>query len=232
MTPPGLRLCGNVQAIKFVKSAGRPCRGGCVEDIDQRLARPPRRSVLPLWMPWMLFYKRGTEQTQCTHPVIVIYTAFLAAYNSTGIIIMKYSIPSASVLLLAMLGLGACTGPMGPQGNTGNTGYTGPQGATGNQGNTGYTGETGATGSPGETGYTGAKGATGSQGNTGYTGARGATGNQGNTGYTGAKGATGNQGNTGYTGETGATGNQGNTGATGAKGKTGSGSTIVVMPPE
>ena len=216
MTPPGLRLCGNVQAIKFVKSAGRPCRDGCVEDIDQRLARPPRRSVSPLWMPWMLFYKRGTEQTQCTHPVIVIHKAFLAAYNSTGTI-MKYSIPSASVLLLAMLGLGACTGPMGPQGNTGNTGYTGPQGATGTQGNTGYTGETGATGSPGETGY---------------TGARGATGNQGNTGYTGARGATGNQGNTGYTGETGATGNQGNTGATGAKGRTGSGSTIVVMPPE
>ncbi len=79
MIPPGLRLCGNVQAIKFVKSAERQCRGGCVEDIDQRLARPPRRSVLPLWMPWMLFYKRGTEQTQCTHPVIVIHTAFLAA---------------------------------------------------------------------------------------------------------------------------------------------------------
>ena len=123
----------------------------------------------------MLFYKRGTEQTQCTHPVIVIYTAFLAAYHSIGII-MKYSMPSASVLLLAMLGLGACTGPMGPQGNTGNTGYTGPQGATGNQGNTGYTG---------------AKGATGNQGNTGYTGETGATGNQGNTGATGAKGKTG-----------------------------------------
>jgi hypothetical protein len=57
-----------------------------------------------------------------------------------------------SVLLLAMLGLGACTGPMapqGPQGNTGNTGYTGAQGVIGSQGNTGntgYTGETGATG--------------------------------------------------------------------------------------
>jgi hypothetical protein len=93
------------------------------------------------------------------HLVIMICTAFLAAYNSIGTI-MKYSMPS--VLLLAMLGLGACTGPMGPQGNTGNTGYTGPQGATGNQGNTGYTGETGATGSPGNTGATGAKGKTGS----------------------------------------------------------------------
>ena len=47
--------------------------------------------------------------------------------------VVKYSLPS--VLLLAMLGLGACTGPMGPQGpqgNTGNTGYTGAQGVTGN----------------------------------------------------------------------------------------------------
>ena len=55
MTPPGLRLCGNVQAIKFVKSAERPRHGGRVEDIDQRLARQPHRSVSPLWMPRMLF---------------------------------------------------------------------------------------------------------------------------------------------------------------------------------
>ena len=164
-------------------------------------------------------FKCGTEQTLYAHPGIVNHTVFLCRVTYLRGTIMKYSMPSfpitnvvkyslPSVLLLAMLGLGACTGPMGPQGaqgNTGNTGYTGSQGATGNQGNTGYTGDTGATGN---------------QGNTGYTG------------DTGATGATGEQGNTGATGRQGATGNQGNTGATGTKGRSGSGGTTVnVLPP-
>jgi hypothetical protein len=117
---------------------------------------------------------------------------------------MKFA--TTSLLLLAVLGLGACTGPMGPQGNQGNTGYTGATGAAGGQGNTGNTGYTGA------------------------TGATGATGNQGNTGYTGATGGQGSPGDTGATGATGATGNTGYTGATGAKGNTGTGNTIVVVP--
>ena len=36
---------------------------------------------------------------------------------------MTYLMPT--LLITALLGLGACTGPMGPQGNTGNTGNTG-----------------------------------------------------------------------------------------------------------
>jgi hypothetical protein len=39
---------------------------------------------------------------------------------------MKYAIPS--VLLIVLLGLGACKGPPGPQGNTGNTGAKGSTG--------------------------------------------------------------------------------------------------------
>ncbi len=59
---------------------------------------------------------------------------------------MTYSI--SSLLLIAVLGLGACTGPMGPQGDQGNTGYTGATGATGTQGDAmqGATGAKGATG--------------------------------------------------------------------------------------
>jgi len=45
---------------------------------------------------------------------------------------MKYS--TISILLLATLGLGACTGPMGPQGATGSTGATGAKGSTGSSG--------------------------------------------------------------------------------------------------
>jgi hypothetical protein len=105
--------------------------------------------------------------------------AFFAAFYPKGIV-MKYSMPL--VVLLATIGLGACTGPAGPQGqqgNTGNTGYTGAQGATGNQGNTGATGDTGATGYQGDTGATGQTGATG---DTGATGAKGTKGTKGNTG--------------------------------------------------
>ena len=51
---------------------------------------------------------------------------------------MKYLI--SSVLLFAVLALGACEGKQGKtgnQGNTGSPGATGEQGDTGNQGNTG-----------------------------------------------------------------------------------------------
>ena len=44
---------------------------------------------------------------------------------------------TTTLLVLATLTLGACTGPMGPpgaQGNTGNTGYTGNTGNTGSSG--------------------------------------------------------------------------------------------------
>ena len=125
-------------------------------------------------------FKYGSEQTLYAHPVTVNRTAFICRVIYPRGIIMKYSMPSyprttvvkyslPSVLLLAMLGLGACTGPMGPQGpqgNTGNTGYTGETGATGEQGNTGATGLQGATGNRGNTGAAGTKGKTSSDGTT------------------------------------------------------------------
>ena len=57
---------------------------------------------------WTLFYKCGAEQTQGMHPVIVIYTTFLAAYN-------KPDIPA----------------PQGATESPGNTGATGAKGKTG-----------------------------------------------------------------------------------------------------
>lgn len=126
-------------------------------------------------------FKCGTEQTTCAYTVKVSNAVLLAAYNQRGTF-MKYAM--SSVVLLAVLGLGACAGPMGPQGdqgNTGNTGNTGATGATGNQGNTGYTGATGETGTTGSTGDTGATGSQGNTGNTGATGAKGKTGTGGST---------------------------------------------------
>ena len=64
---------------------------------------------------------------------------------------------SISLILVVLLGLGACTGPMGPQGNTG---YTGATGSTGYTGATGATGETGNTGATGRTGNTSTNGGT------------------------------------------------------------------------
>ena len=120
--------------------------------------------------------KRGTEHTLLAIQPKVTKSARLAENNQRGTT-MNYTTPS--ILLVAVLALGACTGPMGPQGsqgNTGNTGNTGAKGATGNQGNTGNTGYTGAQGETGNTGNTGATGMQGNTGNTGATGAKGKTG--------------------------------------------------------
>ncbi len=97
---------------------------------------------------------RGTEQTVSLQPLTVHRCApFRSRPDSTGTIVKNYTLPS--LLLVAMLALGACTGPMGPQGNQGNTGYTGATGSTGNTGNTGATGDIGGQGRTGSTGASG-----------------------------------------------------------------------------